>query len=97
MKKYFVGIFALLLIGGAYAFTTQTKSHKKETLKWFEFIDIPNNDPENPNHYQPTSGGGTTEPSCTTGEKMCAVYAEPASGNPDIPNLDEVDQIREKP
>ena len=98
MKKYFIIILALFVAAGIYGFSTKETLKDSTTLYWYQFIDIPGNDPDNPQHYERTPNGGTESPDCPTGTtKVCAVFAEPASPSDlEHPDLSAVDDTRMK-
>lgn len=97
MKKYFIGMLAVVLTAGIVAFASPSTTEKPTTLYWYEFIDIPGNDPNDPADYQRTAGSGSVEPECGVGSKRCAVLAEPLSAqNLNHPNLEAVEEIKTK-
>ena len=92
MKKYLLGIFAVVLALGFSAFSTPKKSGKL-TQQYFRFKDYPvDTYKEVASHYE--SIGSL---SCTVGTYRCGVLANPDSGNPDIPDMNDTQlQILEK-
>jgi len=83
MKKYLLGVVAVVL---AITFTAFSKTESPKTLageKWFELA--PGGNPTVAADYS-LIGDGSTAPSCT-GEHVCAKLAQPNSQNENIPNL----------
>ena len=85
MKKYLLGIVAVMLAIGFSAFTEpQSKTKGNFTLKYFTYDDFPNDSwKDEPSHYTMTANGGQTIPSCNGTEKRCAVRAEENGGTGD--------------
>jgi hypothetical protein len=83
MKKYLLGVVAVVL---AITFSAFSKTVSPKTLageKWFQLA--PGGNPNEPSDYS-LLGNGSTAPSCT-GVNVCAKLAIPDSQNEDIPNL----------
>ena len=82
MKKYLIGMVAVILAITFNAFTTkETKALDGE--KWFQLTSGGN--PDTPGDYS-LYGDGSTAPTCS-GSYVCAKLAVPNSQNSNIPNL----------
>ncbi|HMO60735.1 MAG TPA: hypothetical protein PKC39_05005 [Ferruginibacter sp.] len=83
MKKYLLGIMAIVFAVVFSAFTKTETVKPMDGEKWFELE--AGGDPSVAADYS-LYGNGSTEPSCT-GSNVCAKLAVPDAQNPDIPNL----------
>ena len=82
MKKYFLGLSAVVLALGLSAFTPKTNS-SAFTNKYFKYLDYPNDiNKDNPNRYQLWTDLG-----CVAGAHRCAVIAPSDGGSPERPIL----------
>lgn len=93
MKKYAFVAMALLFSIGLFAFASSSDQKETETMYWYQFNDLPGDDPEDAQDYSRVF----QEPTCPEGSKRCAVLASPASPQDlDHPDLDDVSIIRTK-
>lgn len=89
MKKYLLGLFALVLAVGFTAFTAKKVSAKRTAVDWVlkSGVDATDGDARIvPSNYERPSGGSLT---CTSGSNVeCKIIADDAdnNGQPDIPN-----------
>lgn len=93
MKKYLLGVIAIIL---AITFTAFSKTESPKSLageKWFQLA--PGGDPNEASDYS-LFGNGSTAPTCT-GINVCAKLAVPNSQNPNIPNLGTTIDTRFRP
>ena len=83
MKKYLLGIIAIILAITFNAFTSVETNKALDGEKWFQLK--ANGDAGVAADYS-LYGDGSTAPSCS-GSYVCAVLAVPNAQNPGIPNL----------
>ena len=87
MKKFMLGICAVLLAIGFSAFTNDNSAAKPKafTQKYFMYDAYPSNDPvdlADPSNYSPTGNDGQDELDCTGSGKRCGVLATDNAGEP---------------
>ncbi len=94
MKKYFLGIAAVLIAVVMTAFSNTVDTPK--TLageKWYELNAGGN--PMSANDYS-LFGDGSSAPPCPGGTTVCAKLAVPDQQDPDIPNLNTTIDTRHR-
>ena len=91
MKKYFLGLVAVVLALGLSAFTAKTNTNSF-AIKYFKYLDYPNDmNKNNPARYELSPDLG-----CTTGLHRCAVVATSDGGVPERPILNGSEVIKNK-
>jgi hypothetical protein len=92
MKKYLLGIVAIVLAISFSAFTSLQDRPLLEQ-KYFKYLDYPNDAFVSvASHYELSSDLG-----CTSGAHRCAVIANSAGGSPEVPDLSDPSiQIKDK-
>ena len=84
MKKYFLGLTAVVLALGLSAFSPKSNS-SAFTNKYFKYLDYPNDtNKDNPARYQLSPDLG-----CAIGAHRCAVIAPSDGGSPERPILSD--------
>lgn len=104
MKKYLLGIFAVVLAIGFSAFTSPKKSTAVFTgEKWFHFVGDATNsgDLADPDMYE-LDGTGSSNTICADDEALyrCEILIKPQVGGtkPDLDNFDPIAEVtRETP
>jgi hypothetical protein len=90
IKKYGIGMAAVLIAISAAAFTTN-KTHKPLTQQWFV---LNSGNPANNTSYQLAPGGGA-DPGCPTDPNtVCAVLTSPDASNSNIPDQSQLTAIK---
>ena len=86
-KSKFLPAIALTLgLVLAFAFKTPT-AHPTAGEKWYFYSNLTGDgDVNNPANYQLTGHSGMDDPGCNTSTKRCAVFVQPSTGNPNIPD-----------
>jgi hypothetical protein len=91
IKKYGIGMAAVLIAISAAAFTTNT--HKPLGKNWF-VLNSPSSNPANNSSYSLAPGGGA-DPGCPTQPStVCAVFTAADASNSNIPDQTQLTAIQ---
>jgi len=99
MKKYFLGIVAVILAISFSAFTTNSMTkHSLSGEKWFKFNGTDPQDLNTASKYS-LDGNGSLPTICTSTTEMyrCEIYAVPQSGNSALPDLSTIASQTKRP
>jgi hypothetical protein len=92
MKKYLLGITAIVLAICFSAFTVPKERPSKFAAVWFDFNGTLTSQYSDATKY---SLDGNNIPDCsTTVDFRCEIKADPQSGNPSLPNLSTIVETR---
>jgi hypothetical protein len=91
MKKYFLGILAIVLALSFSAFTVKTDRRVNSGEKWFKFNGVDPTDLGNASKYS-IDEDGSSPTVCTDAVDMyrCEISAVPQTGNTSLPNLSTI-------
>jgi len=92
MKKYFLGILAIMLALSFSAFTpVSNHNHPNSGEKWFKFNGVDPTDLGNASKYS-LDGNGSSPSVCPDDLDMyrCEIHAIPQTGNSSLPNLSTI-------
>ena len=92
MKKYFLGIVAIIFALSFSAFTAvSNNTHANSGEKWFKFNGVNPTDLGNASKYS-LDGNGSNPTVCPDALDMyrCEIHAIPQTGNSSLPNLSTI-------